>query len=112
MVHIVTRVGDVRRKVSTCGNRPRGIGRQFGAPDGALVTEKCAYPVSGPLSQHRISIFTARDEQELAVFLQRTERKMYNGAGVSFENLGIKAGMSQLVHTRRYERRRLGSEGH
>lgn len=61
--------GDVRGEVCAAGSGAGGVWGEFAGPDGALVTEKGAYPVAGPLAQHGVAVLAAGDEDVCAVIL-------------------------------------------
>lgn len=52
------------------------------------MTEEGADPISGPLSEHRVSILTAGDYQVGVVFEDRGKRKVSDGTGVARSDEG------------------------
>lgn len=83
---------NARGKVCAARRRARCIGGQLGAPDRALVAEKGADPVPGPLAQHGVAVFAARDEEEGAVLLDRGKGEMSDWAGVARCDEGFRRG--------------------
>ena len=74
---------NARGEVCAASSGLGGIGRQFGAPDGAFVTNESADPVTGPVTQHRIAVLAAGDEHIRVILLQRRERQMCDRARVA-----------------------------
>jgi len=77
---------DSRSKVCTARGCPRAVERKLCTPYCALVAKKSAYPVACPLSEHRIAVLAAGDEQKGAIVLDGRERKMCYWACVPRRN--------------------------
>lgn len=51
--------GDPRCEIGTARDGSRAVCGEFGTPDGTFVAQEGADPISGPLSQHGVSILAA-----------------------------------------------------
>jgi hypothetical protein len=81
-VGAIGRGGDSRGEIGAGRDGARRVGRELGAPHGALVADEGADPVAGPLAQHRVAVLAARDEQVRAVVEDRREGEVRDGARV------------------------------
>lgn len=74
--YILLHCEHIRSEIGAARRGPRLVHAELCAPNRAFVTNKGADPVTGPVAEHRITVFAARDDHVRVILLQRRERQM------------------------------------
>ena len=90
--------GNIRRKISAARGDPGLVRTNLCAPDGALVADECADPITSPVTEHWVAILAARYKHVRVIFLKWGEGEVSYRTCMTWGNERGRFGYGEARH--------------
>lgn len=91
----------LRGEICAARRSTRLIHAELCAPNGAFVSNEGADPVAGPIAEHGVTVFAARDNHVGIILLQRREGQVCDRTRVAGRDEGSRLWRSETRHIER-----------